>query len=212
MVRSPSTPPRRIETANFVLRPWETGDADTLSAAVIESQTELAEWLPWAKGDLSPEHYRSVIDAFAAAWDDGRDYVYGVVGHDGTALGGSGYHLRRGPDTLEIGYWIRTSRVGEGLATAVTAKLTDVAFTIPGVEHVAVAVDVENERSAMVPTRLGFSIRETVPAARDTTRASGWHNVFMVSRAQWGDRARVEGRDLPKTGETPGREHGYPRR
>jgi len=178
-------PPRRVETPSFVLRPWERRDAEKLSEAVIESQSDLVQWLPWATGDLSPTAYISVIDAFIAAWDDGRDFVYGIVDHDDRVLGGTGLHLRRGPTTMEIGYWVRSSRTGEGIATAVTTALIDTAFTLPEISDVAVAVDVENERSASIPTRLGFKIRETIPAERHATRASGWHNIFVIERSEW---------------------------
>ncbi len=71
-------------------------------------------------------------------------------------LGGTGLHTRSGPDSFEIGYWIRADSVGRGLATEATAALTRVAFEICGVARVDILVDPENGASLSVPRRLGF--------------------------------------------------------
>ncbi|MGI8886007.1 MAG: GNAT family N-acetyltransferase [Gaiellaceae bacterium] len=71
-------------------------------------------------------------------------------------LGGTGLHKRRGADALEIGYWIRSSHVGRGLATESSAALTRVAFELCDVDRVEIRVDPANEASLTIPRKLGF--------------------------------------------------------
>lgn len=65
-------------------------------------------------------------------------------------------HTRRGEGVFEIGYWIRASRAGEGLATEATAALTRVAFEVCGVERVEIRADPANLPSLAIPRKLGF--------------------------------------------------------
>jgi len=63
---------------------------------------------------------------------------------------------------FEIGYWIRASRVGEGLATETVAGLTCVAFTVCGVDRLEIHVDPANEISCRIPRRLGYAEEATL--------------------------------------------------
>src|SRR5207247_5600355 len=71
-------------------------------------------------------------------------------------VGGSGVHRRVGEGALEIGYWIRSSRAGEGLATEVTAALTRVGFELCEVDRIEIHTEPENERSMRIPLKLGY--------------------------------------------------------
>ncbi|MDQ3671673.1 MAG: GNAT family N-acetyltransferase, partial [Actinomycetota bacterium] len=71
-------------------------------------------------------------------------------------LGGTGLHKRRGADALEIGYWIRSSHVGRGLATESSAALTRVAFELCDVDRVEIRVDPANQASLPIPRKLAF--------------------------------------------------------
>jgi hypothetical protein len=71
-------------------------------------------------------------------------------------------HTRFGDDAFEIGYWIRASRAGRGLATEVTAALTRVALELCGADRVEIRVDPANEASLAVPRKLGFAEEATL--------------------------------------------------
>ncbi len=90
---------------------------------------------------------------------------------DGSELiGGAGLHRRVGPDALEIGYWLRASRVGQGLATEAAAVLTRLAFERCGVIRVEIHVDPANTASLAVADRLGYvreaTLRKRLPPIR----------------------------------------------
>jgi RimJ/RimL family protein N-acetyltransferase len=153
-----TTPPYRIVTERLVLRCWDPQDAPLLKEAVDSSLDELRRWMPWAKHEPQTLAEKVVLlRRFRGRFDLGEDFTYGIFSRDETAVvGGTGLHPRVGQDAFEIGYWIRTSRVGAGLATEAAAALTRVAFELCGVDRVEIRVDPENERSRAIPVRLGF--------------------------------------------------------
>ena len=151
-------PPYRIHTERLVLRCWEPRDAPLLREAVDSSLDHLRPWMPWA--DAEPQPLSETIELlrrFRGQFDLGHDFVYGIFASDESeVVGGTGLHTRVGGDALEIGYWIRASRIGHGLATEITAALTRVALERCGVDRVEIHVDPVNERSLAIPRRLGF--------------------------------------------------------
>jgi RimJ/RimL family protein N-acetyltransferase len=126
--------------------------------------------MPWTASEPQPlEQKVALLRRFRGSFDLGEDFVYGIFDrHETEAIGGTGLHTRVGPDGLEIGYWIRASRVGEGVATEATAALTRAAFEVCGVDRVEIRVDPVNERSARVPLKLAFqeeaTLRRRLPA------------------------------------------------
>jgi RimJ/RimL family protein N-acetyltransferase len=159
-----TTPPYRIVTERLVLRCWDPHDAPLLKEAVDSSLDELRRWMPWAKHEPQTLAEKVVLlRRFRGRFDLGEDFTYGIFSRDETAVvGGTGLHPRVGQDAFEIGYWIRTSRVGAGLATEAAAALTRVAFELCGVDRVEIRVDPENERSRAIPVRLGFGEEATL--------------------------------------------------
>jgi RimJ/RimL family protein N-acetyltransferase len=92
-----------------------------------------------------------------------EDYVMAIFSRDESeVLGGSGLHKRHGEGAFEIGYWIRASRAGEGLATESSAALTKIAFELCDVDRVEIHVEPGNERSARIPEKLGYGKEATL--------------------------------------------------
>jgi RimJ/RimL family protein N-acetyltransferase len=147
-------PPYRIETERLVVRCWDPADADALDEAVAESMDELRPWMPWAAEPFG-EPTVELLRRFRGAFDLGHDFVFGVFDRAGGVVGGSGLHTRS-ETGLEIGYWIRSTRTGEGLATDAAAALTRVGFECCGVARMEIQVEPGNERSMAVPRRLGY--------------------------------------------------------
>lgn len=112
-----------------------------------------------------------LLRRFRGRFDLGQDFVYGILDAEETeVVGGTGLHTRAGDDALEIGYWIRASRVGAGLATEVTAALMRVAFEVCGVDRVDIRVDPANLPSLGIPRRLGFrEERHCADGSREAT-------------------------------------------
>jgi RimJ/RimL family protein N-acetyltransferase len=146
-------------TERVVVRCWEPNDAPLLKEAVDSSLDELRPWLPWALNDpQTVEEKVQLLRRFRAQFDLGEDFVYGVFSRDESeVVGGSGFHRRVGEGAFEIGYWIRSSRAGQGLATEATAALTRIGFEVCEVDRIEIHCEPENERSLRIPRKLGYA-------------------------------------------------------
>jgi RimJ/RimL family protein N-acetyltransferase len=175
-------PPYRVETERLVLRCWEPRDAPWLKEAVDSSLEHLRPWMPWAADEPSPlEEKVALLRRFRGQFDLGQDFVYGIFPRDESqVLGGTGLHTRAGEGALEIGYWIRGDRVGEGLATEATAALTRVAFDVCEVDRVQIRVDPTNTRSLSIPRKLGY-LEEARLRRRLPSRDAGPRDVIVFA-------------------------------
>jgi RimJ/RimL family protein N-acetyltransferase len=166
-------PPYRIETERLVVRCWDPKDAPLLKEAIDSSLDHLRPWMPWARDEpQSVDQKVQLLRRFRGEFDLGQNFVYGIFDAGETeVVGGTGLHPRVGERALEIGYWIRASRVGRGYATEASAALARAAFEICGVERVEVRVDPANLPSLAVPRKLAFreeaTLRRRLPDGRD---------------------------------------------
>jgi RimJ/RimL family protein N-acetyltransferase len=96
-------------------------------------------------------------------------------------VGGSGLHSRVGDDAFEIGYWIRSSEAGQGLATEAVGALTRVAFEVCGVDRVEIHVEPANEPSLAIPHKLGFREEATLRRRLNATTERDRRDVIVFS-------------------------------
>lgn len=147
--------------------------------------------MPWARDEPTSLDQRvTLLRGFRGRFDLGEDFVYGIFERDESAVvGGTGLHTRLGGNALEIGYWIRTSRTGGGLAAEAAAALTRVAIELCAVDRVEIRTDPANERSRAIPRRLGFVDEATLrrrldyPEPRDVVVYSMFSDGLATSPA-----------------------------
>ncbi len=153
-------PPRRIETARLVLRCWEAGDAPHFATSFRQSRAHVGAWIAPANDESLEAHaIETRIATFQADFEQGIGFVYAIFDRaEQMLLGEIGLMPRRGPASLEIGYWIHVDHVGHGLATEATRALTIVALSLPEVDRVEIHCDPRNAASAAVPRKLGYRL------------------------------------------------------
>jgi RimJ/RimL family protein N-acetyltransferase len=155
-------PSQRIETERLVIRCWDIGDAALLKSAIDSSLHHLRPRMPWARSE--PEDLEAKIERirkWRSDFEAGRDFFYGIFSRDETrVIGGTGLHRWQGPETFEIGYWIRADSVNQGFATETAAALTRAAFNTDGIQRVEIRCDIDNFPSAAIPRKLGFVLKE----------------------------------------------------
>ena len=169
--------PYRIEIVDGpVLRCWEPRDAPLLKDAVDSSLEHLREWMPWAHDEPQTlDEKVELLRLFRGNFDLGQDFVYGIFSADESqALGGTGLHTRVGDGAYEIGYWVRASQAGRGIATMAAAALTKAGIELGGADRIEIHVDPGNEVSSRIPRRLGYHeegvLRRRLPAGGDAPR------------------------------------------
>jgi RimJ/RimL family protein N-acetyltransferase len=143
--------------------------------------------MPWAQ---EPPNVPAMIQVLAAGdsnfgADQEWQFVVTEPGSD-RILGATGLHRRGPPDTVEIGYWIRTDATRQGLATVASHILTTAAFAhLADITTVEIRMDSLNSRSVAVPTKLGFQLQGEVDHPVDAPGQSGRWLVWRMARADW---------------------------
>jgi RimJ/RimL family protein N-acetyltransferase len=165
-------PPSRILTDRLVVRCYDPSDAPLLKGAVDSSLDHLRAFMDWAWDVPEPlEAVEELLALFRTQFETGENFTYGFFTRDETeVVGGGGLHRRVGPGAFEIGYWIRASRLRQGLVTEAAAALTRAAFDRCAVDLVEIHVDPANVASLGVAAKLGYvreaTLRKRLPPLR----------------------------------------------
>ena len=152
--------PEWFESERLIIRPPRVGDGAAAYEAIEESLTELKPWMPWVHEersiDVSEAYARQAHADFLAR----RDLpLFLFARDDGRFVGGSGLHrIVWEVPMFEVGYWIRTTLTGRGLATEATRRIAQLAFDDLGAERLEIWCDARNDRSAAVARAAGFEL------------------------------------------------------
>lgn len=162
--------PQTIALMNFeliedpiLIRTLREGDADALYEAARESIAEVSPWLPWCHENYSIEETREFIASRELASQGDEWYSFGIFEKDGSRfLGGVGINfINRVHQIANLGYWVRTSAAGRGLATKATRLVANFAFEQLGLQRIEIVAAVGNIPSQRVAERAG-AVREGV--------------------------------------------------
>jgi RimJ/RimL family protein N-acetyltransferase len=147
------------------------GDADELAAAVDESRGELMPWMDWCTIDYGLGEARQWIDSVRTGHVEGTGFEFLVVGDHGGILGACGLNgVNTALRFANLGYWVRSSATGRGVAVAAVGRVADWAFRHTDLERLEIVVAVANVRSHRVAIKAGAA-REGV--LRRRLRAHG---------------------------------------
>ncbi|GAA2446090.1 GNAT family N-acetyltransferase [Streptomyces pulveraceus] len=187
-------PPHLMELDGLALRRFDgERDLPELFRVIEESLDHLRPWMPWA-AEHSMAGTRRFLAKRAERWASGEEFTYAIV-LDGAIVGACGLFRRHAaPENgREIGYWLHPAATGRGLVTRSVRALTELAFRIPGVDHVEIVHDVANTASGAVPARLGFTEHlrrpSESPAESLAPADSGEDRVWRLTRDRAGNPA-----------------------
>ncbi|WP_440893591.1 GNAT family N-acetyltransferase [Aeromonas dhakensis] len=146
-----------LANASLIIRPFEASDADEFVRAAHESIETVGIWMSWC----TPSFNREQVLAWFASCDQdraaGRTFDMGIFcATTGQFLGGAGInqlspHHRYG----NIGYWVRQSRQGCGIARQAVALLCDFGFQQLGLFRLEIVMGVGNSASEVVAIAAG---------------------------------------------------------
>lgn len=147
------------------LRPYVAEDAEALWQAARESIAEVQPWLPWCHADYSMADALAWTSRAALAAEPG-EHAFAIVGPDGRFLGGCGINqINRVHRLANLGYWVRTSATGRGVAREAVRQLAEFAFRNTDLVRLEVVCAVGNVRSQRVAEAAG-AVREGVLRSR----------------------------------------------
>jgi len=145
-------------TDNIVtLRPFEFGDEVELHTAVHESLPELSPWMSWANENYSLETALNFITLTRTYWSNGTMYAFAVTdAQTGMFLGGCSLsHIHPVYHFCNLGYWVRSSRHGQGIAGRAAKLSARFAFERVNLIRAEIVVAIGNEASKRVAQKTG---------------------------------------------------------
>lgn len=160
-----------LTDGRIIVRPCRPSDADSIYTAVRESIAEVSKWAPWCPPNYSMSHCEPWLESRAAAWSEGKEFDFVILDVvDGAFLGGCALNdINRTHNFANLGYWIRTSRTGQGIATAATRLVAKFAFETLGFTRLEIVAAVGNEASQRVAEKAG-AMREGIERNRHVVR------------------------------------------
>lgn len=180
--------PSSLEGPRLTLRPYRAGDGANMNEAVNEDVRHLLPWMVWAYKHASIDDSEQVALRCRAAWEAREDLTMAMWDRErGRYLGGTGLHRMQWEiPSFEIGYWIRKSEEGKGYVTEAVRMLTDFAFGELKANRVFLRIATENQRSLVIPPRVGFTkegvLRNAVVDAHGTLHDLA---IFGMTPEEW---------------------------
>lgn len=141
----------------FAIRRYLLEDIDEVCAASMESRKEIAPWMGWMTPEYSREDTEKWVTQAISTWENEEAYEYLIIDTaDGAIVGSCGLnHLNRVNGMCNLGYWVRTSRHGEGAACQAALLLKDFGFGTLGLNRLEIVAAVGNEFSRKVAENTG---------------------------------------------------------
>jgi ribosomal-protein-serine acetyltransferase len=148
-----------IELRNdkVLLRPYRSSDARAVYEAAIESVEQAGKWLPWCHPGYTLKESKDWIKICSKAWKEGTAYEFGVFdAQTGQFLGGCGLnHIDPTYKTANLGYWVRSSQNGKGIAPAAAALAARFGIEEAKLNRIEIIAAVENTRSQRAAEKAG---------------------------------------------------------
>jgi RimJ/RimL family protein N-acetyltransferase len=146
----------QLTDENILLSPFQESDVDQLYEAVRESLADIKPWMSWAHNNYSWSEAESFIRITRTRWVEKSLFAFGIIDAiNGDALGGCSlshkhpiYHF------CNVGYWVRSSRHGQGIAGRAAKLAARYGFEQAGIIRAEIVMAVENEKSRRVAEKI----------------------------------------------------------
>lgn len=175
-------PPQQI-----VVRPHRPEDAEPLRAAVLESVGELGPWMPWCHPGYSQAEAHEWVTSCERKFREGTEFEFVISNPAGDFLGVCGLNsINEVYRLANLGYWLRTSATGRGIATVAVRQVIEFAFRRANLGRLEIVCAVGNKRSQRVAEKVG-ALREAVLHDRLVLHGQAHDAVlYAVLRSRWG--------------------------
>jgi RimJ/RimL family protein N-acetyltransferase len=138
------------------MRPNREEFAEQLHAAAIESVETVGRWMPWCHPGRTQSESAEWLRKCQSTWDSGEEHEFTLFDHDGGYIGAAGLNqYNRVHNFANLGYWVRQSRQGRGLAVEAVALLAEFGFKAVGLNRIEIVIASDNLRSRRVAEKSG---------------------------------------------------------
>jgi len=130
-------------------------------AAILESRQELfaEDFIP--SPGFAMEDLEGWTKAQDELWENDKQYFFQIIESTTSQVLGMAFlnHITRHYQMANLGYWVRTGRIGKGIATAAAKLVARSAFEQFGFQRLEIVVQVNNLPSLKVADKIG-AVRE----------------------------------------------------
>lgn len=159
-----------LTDGTILIRPPAPQDADILIAAVRQSHVEVGRWMSWAREDYG----RADVEAYLASARNGEEPFLVFDTATSQLVGGTGINQIDGANLrANLGYWVRTSATGRGVATRAARLAAWYGHAHLHLHRLEVVVAVGNFASEAVAAKLGAAPEGVL---RDRLLVGGRHH------------------------------------
>jgi ribosomal-protein-serine acetyltransferase len=169
-----------LTDGTILVRTYRDSDVDALYEAAHESIPEASLWLPWCHEKYSIEDSREFLRTRSSAAARDEWYSFGIFEPQGSRLlGGVGLNFfNRVHQLANLGYWVRTSATGRGIATSATRLVARFGFESLGLHRIEIVAALGNIASQRVAEKAG-AVREGVLRQRLLIRGESQDAVMF---------------------------------
>jgi ribosomal-protein-serine acetyltransferase len=146
-----------LADARILVRPLAPDDVASLYAAIRESIDTVGRWMSWCHPDYSVREAEEWIARCERNWEAKADREFGIFdAKSNEVLGCAGINQFNCVNNFaNLGYWVRTSRVGRGVASAAVLLLAKFAFGELKLSRIEIVTQVDNVASRRVAEKVG---------------------------------------------------------
>ena len=147
---------------NIQIRPYKPEDAPALYEAARESILDVYRWLPWCHPAYNINESKAWLAKQTQKRQEGTQFAFAILDGAGNYLGGCGLNqIDRKQKIANLGYWVRSSAMGQGVAVKAVKLLARWGFENTDLIRFEIKCAVENMRSQRVAEKAG-AIREGI--------------------------------------------------
>jgi ribosomal-protein-serine acetyltransferase len=122
----------------------------------MESLATVGRWMPWCHPERTESEGLEWYRTCEENWRTGVEYEFSAFARSGEYLGAGGLNqFNRVHNFANLGYWVRESRQGQGIATEIAGLIADFGFRTLRLARIEIVVAEENYASRRVAERLG---------------------------------------------------------
>jgi RimJ/RimL family protein N-acetyltransferase len=139
------------------IRRYQVTDIPLLHEAVRESISEISPWMPWCHPDYSMEDSAAWVLSRDEAWANEVEHSFVITDAEtGAFLGAVGLNqFNRDHQFANLGYWVRSSRAGRGVATTATLLTARFGLRKLALQRIEILAAVGNKPSQRVAEKAG---------------------------------------------------------
>ena len=155
--------PLSFETQRLLIRRYRETDLDDLYKSAIASVSEVFEFLPWCHPDYSRVDAQEWLANIEASWRTGKAYQFAIYDKSNlTFHGGCGLNRVDEHPIANLGYWIKSSSSGKGIATEASAGLARFGIEHLNLQRLEIIISTNNAKSNRVAEKIGARFEGTL--------------------------------------------------